>query len=593
MGFHLLGTVFERIGLTMLLPVFGLIQSGQEARVLAEDADFWAYLVAFYNGIGLEPTVSILLATSFLAILLRQVFVYFRIVFMERIRLLMVRDTRDRAVQAHLDVQLSHLDGNGLGSVVNNLTIEIPRGVSCLIAAVTIVGYVIMMSIYVVLLLALSVPMTVAALAVMALAALPVLRILRRTRQIGNEIVNTNNAILEFLDARLRSLRLIRLSGTQLAELDQMRDRSQKQFHWFLYAMILQARTTVAIEPIIVGAGFVFLYFGVSQFGLALEQVGLFMIVVLRLVPVVKEILTTRVSILRDQAALESVDQQLQGLRDHAERDIGSRPLEAVNQAISYKNVSLRYANATSNALTDIDIAIPAHRVTAFVGPSGAGKSSLIDLLPRLREPTNGDIFIDDVSVREFSLGTLRSVVSYAPQSPQIFNVSARDHIKYGRPDASDDEVIAAAARAGADDFIRALPDGYDTRVGDAGALLSGGQRQRLDLARALLKNAEILILDEPTSQLDADSEAHLRSALRRIREETELTVIIVGHRLSTVSLAEQIIVLRDGQIDDCGTHDELMDRGGWYADAYAKQHQSEIAVATQRQDMAHSVGTL
>ena len=213
--------------------------------------------------------------------------------------------------------------------------------------------------------------------------------------------------------------------------------------------------------------------------------------------------------------------------------------------------------------------------------------------MPRLREPTNGDIFIDDVSVREFSLGTLRSVVSYAPQSPQIFNVSARDHIKYGRPDASDDEVIAAAARAGADDFIRALPDGYDTRVGDAGALLSGGQRQRLDLARALPKNAEILILDEPTSQLDADSEAHLRSALRRIREETELTVIIVGHRLSTVSLADQIIVLRDGQIDDCGTHDELMDRGGWYADAYAKQHQSEIAVATQRQDMAHSVGTL
>src|SRR5690606_11715356 len=171
----------------------------------------------------------------------------------------------------------------------------------------------------------------------------------------------------------------------------------------------------------------------------------------------------------------------------------------------------------------------------AIVGPSGAGKSTLIDLLPRLREPTSGTIFLDDTPITEFSVVSLRSGIAYVPQTPILFNESIADHIRLGKPDATADEVRVAAELAGADEFIRALPNAYDTVIGESGIRLSGGQRQRLDLARALVRSAYILILDEPTSNLDAESEENFRRTLLQLRKRSNTTVIVVAHRLSTI----------------------------------------------------------
>ena len=239
---------------------------------------------------------------------------------------------------------------------------------------------------------------------------------------------------------------------------------------------------------------------------------------------------------------------------------------------VRINNVSFVYDNAAQHALRAVDLTIPARKITAIVGPSGSGKSTLIDLLPRLRVPTEGEVYFDDVPAGEFTLASIRQAISYAPQSPQIFNVSAREHIHYGQPDADQAAIEKAARLAGAHDFIAALPEGYDTLLSEGGARLSGGQRQRLDLARAILKPAKILILDEPTSQLDADAEIKFREALLRIKAETELTVVIVGHRFSTLSIADQIVVLQEGSVVDVGTHDALMRRGGWYAKAHQRQ---------------------
>jgi ATP-binding cassette, subfamily B, bacterial MsbA len=232
-------------------------------------------------------------------------------------------------------------------------------------------------------------------------------------------------------------------------------------------------------------------------------------------------------------------------------------------------------------ALNNLSLFIPAHKMTALVGPSGAGKSTLIDLLPRLREPQLGAILFDGVPQSEFDCGSLRRAISFAPQSPQIFNVTIAEHIRYGWPQASMDDIRIAARLAQAADFIEALPEGYNTMLGEDGGHFSGGQRQRIDLARAVVRRAPILVLDEPTANLDADAEAMFREALEIVHRETDITIIIIGHRLSTVMAADRIAVLEAGAVTEIGSHAELIRRGGWYAHAFARQHgRATIATA-------------
>jgi ATP-binding cassette subfamily B protein len=200
----------------------------------------------------------------------------------------------------------------------------------------------------------------------------------------------------------------------------------------------------------------------------------------------------------------------------------------------------------------------------ALVGPSGVGKTTMLSLLLRFYDPQKGRVLVDGQDVREFQYRTLRRQISIVPQEPVLFSTSARENIAYGRPGATLEQVVEAARQAEADEFIRAMPQGYDTPIGERGVLLSGGQRQRLALARAFLKNSPILILDEPTAALDSETEAAVLRALGRLREGR--TVFVVAHRLSTVRQADVVLVMHDGQIVERGRHDELIARGGPYA---------------------------
>jgi ABC-type multidrug transport system fused ATPase/permease subunit len=226
------------------------------------------------------------------------------------------------------------------------------------------------------------------------------------------------------------------------------------------------------------------------------------------------------------------------------------------------------------HALKNISIKFKTGSINAIVGPSGSGKSTLIDLLPRLRLPSAGIIKIDGVNIAEYTLKSLRQLISYSPQSPQIFDGTIKNHILYGKSDATDKELQDAVQLAGAEEFINKLPKGLNTIIGDDAVKLSGGQRQRLDLARALIKKSKILILDEPNSNLDIESEKIFTKVLRKIQKETNTTIIIVAHRLQSIADADQIIVLNQGRIDATGAHNELLKQRGWYAKAWKMQIQ-------------------
>jgi ABC-type multidrug transport system fused ATPase/permease subunit len=272
------------------------------------------------------------------------------------------------------------------------------------------------------------------------------------------------------------------------------------------------------------------------------------------------------------------IDRRLRQTMAAKEAVGGERPFDCLDELIEYKDVSFHYRDDGETdgepvpALAEVNVILPAHKMSALVGPSGAGKSTFVDLLPRLRDPTDGEILLDGVPIADFAKASLRAGIAFVPQEPQIFDISAAEHIRYGKEDATDAEVREAARLAGALEFIEAMPDGFDTLLGDGGSRLSGGQRQRLDIARALVRRAPILVLDEPTSALDADAETAFRDALRTLRRETDLTIIVIAHRLSTIADAENIVVLRRGRVEAVGTHEQLLKDGGWYASAYRQQ---------------------
>ena len=211
-----------------------------------------------------------------------------------------------------------------------------------------------------------------------------------------------------------------------------------------------------------------------------------------------------------------------------------------------------------------------AGETVALVGPSGAGKSTVFQLLLRFYDVAQGNVLIDGVSVRDASLEALRQRVGIVPQDSVIFSANAIENIRYGRPEASDDEVIAAAKAAFAHEFITALPEGYQTFLGERGVRLSGGQRQRISIARAMLKNPPLLLLDEATSALDAESERMVQAALESAMRDR--TTLVIAHRLATVQRADRIVVMEAGQIVETGTHAQLIETGGLYARLAALQ---------------------
>jgi subfamily B ATP-binding cassette protein MsbA len=306
--------------------------------------------------------------------------------------------------------------------------------------------------------------------------------------------------------------------------------------------------------------------------GIDAASLIVFMTMVLRLLPPLKQLVQTPAIAQRALAAAERLFAVLDN-ETEAQRDHGTRTVSSFNQAVAFEGVCFAYDHEP--VLQDITFDARKGEIVALVGASGAGKSTLVDLVPRFYEPTAGRITLDGVDIRDIELGSLRALTGIVSQDTVLFNDTVRKNLAYASGDRFSQAQIEAAARAAnAHDFIMALPQGYDTILGERGTRLSGGQRQRLAIARALLVDPPILILDEATSALDTESERLVQEAVDRLLAGR--TVFVIAHRLSTIVHADQILVLDRGRIVERGTHAELLEEGGVYHRLHQLQFRDE-----------------
>jgi subfamily B ATP-binding cassette protein MsbA len=369
----------------------------------------------------------------------------------------------------------------------------------------------------------------------------------------------------------VRGHKVIKVFGGHDAELR----RFVRQANWVRRFQFKVKLADGSSSPLIEGVAAIMIalliYIGTGQLGDEPMSVGAFVSFLAALgllFPPIKRLVGVNQPLQSGLAGAESVFAMID---EPPESDEGIAVMKGVKGRLVFADVSFRYSSSTDDVLDKIDFVVPPGTTTALVGPSGSGKTTIASLVPRFYTVTGGSILLDDLDIRSVTLKSLRSQISYVGQESVLFNDTVAANIGFGSEgEVSQDDLEAAARAAYALDFINELPDGFDTIVGEDGVILSGGQRQRIAIARALLKDAPVLILDEATSALDTESERHVQSALHNLTRNR--TTLVIAHRLSTIVHADQILVINEGKVVERGSHAELIALGGQYSTLYQNQ---------------------
>ena len=568
----LIGTITEMIGLSLFLPIFQFLRMDGDINALVNESSLWNYAINGFQYFELEVSLEALLILSFLVFLIKQVVGFIKTLYEKSIDLNIIRIMRNDLFSKYLYVDINYHEKNTIGDFVNTLVVETNRAAVGIMMPISLLGHMIILLGYVVALFLLSWEMTFIAIIFSIITIKIVSRWIRQSRVVGRGITKYNGELISFLTPRIKSLRIIKFSSTENSEIEKFKFLTKKQRDYFYGSTVLTAKNKSIIEPIVISLSLLFIYLSYTFFSMPVEVIGLYLIIIFRLMPLLKSTISLYQGLESVEGSVESVLKKYYDLDKYKEVDKGKYEIKDILNGIEINNVSFKYQDSNSNALSSINIFIKPGEMLAIVGPSGGGKSTLVDLIPRLRYPNSGVIKFNKILIEKYALKSLRNIISYLPQSTQVFSGTVEEHIRYGKENATMDEVYDAAILSGADGFIRNLVDGYNTILTDDALNLSGGQRQRLDLARAIIKNSKILILDEPSSSLDAESEAKFRAALNRIRSNKDLMVIMVTHRLLNAHTADHIIVLNCGEIENEGTHLELINTKGWYRDAWKHQ---------------------
>jgi subfamily B ATP-binding cassette protein MsbA len=469
-------------------------------------------------------------------------------------------------------VGYDYLESHNPGKLINTLGGETWRTGEAVAKLIGLVTTLCTTIVYVGLLVLISLPLTMVITVAMTCISFLVRRLMRSAERLGQETVKANALMGLRMYEGVIGMRTIRAFGREAYENKRFDNDSQQVRQAFLRLEILSGGVQPLYEMLSSVMVLFILIVAVQYVREFLPALLTFLFMLYRLQPQIQTLESYRTSLI---GLCGSIDDVL-GLLDPRNKPYvlsGQLPIESIDTAIRLKRVSFIYPGQNDPAIEDVSLCIPLGKTTAFVGPSGAGKSTLIHLICRLYDPTGGEISVNDQPLNRFRLKDWKNNIAIVSQDVHIFNATIADNIAYGRLDATTEEVTTAAKQAHADDFISKMPLGYDSMVGDRGLRLSGGQRQRLALARAIIRNPNLLILDEATNALDSISEHLIQQALALFSKDR--TVIVIAHRLSTIEQADQIVVLNRGRVMEHGTLDSLLSQHGLFREMHSLQQPS------------------
>ena len=498
---------------------------------------------------------------------LKNLFSYLSLVQMSVVRCNIVRDIRGQLFRKAMHLPLSYYSKSRRGDILSRFAGDMTEydestlaSFQQLFAAVTAIV------LYTAMLFYISVKLTLFVLCMLPVVVFVISGITHRLRRASTELQERNSFLMSLMEETIIGLKVIKAYTAidfsnrrfQKADAGYARLRTRVLRRVDLSSPVSDFLGNCVVIAIILFGSYMVIN---GDSGITPELFVSYIMMFVLMIPPAKELTTAISQMKKGRACVDRLQQFLEEPEAVAD-PVGASDFNGLSQQIEFRDLSFSYTSGTE-VLSDINLVIPKGSIVALVGSSGSGKSTLADLLMRFYEPTGGQILIDGQPIQSYRIASLRQHIGVVAQSTFLFNDSIRNNIAYGMPHATDAQIEAAARAANAHDFILQLPEGYDTHIGDSGALLSGGQRQRISIARAILSEPDILIFDEATSALDTESEALVQQALDTLLSGR--TALVIAHRLSTVRHADLIVVLEQGRIVETGTHDQLIDLHGRY----------------------------
>lgn len=564
----MLSSFSEGLGISLFVPFLQNLSGTIDRSVSNNFTDFSNHI---FIHIAPDKRSIVISLCIFVNVLLKNLLSYSSAILYSRLYLRMSYQLHSSVFKQLLSVSYSFLDSTQSGKLLNTLHTQTWETVDATFTLVDFIVNIFTILVFAILLLLISWQLTLLAVVALTLISIAIQQVSYQALELGRQSVQANDLLVNRMMEGFYGMRLIRAFGHESYE----QKRFEQAFEQVCSASMSLDKLRARIGPLSEILG-VALLGGILLISLQ-NQVNwptslTFIFMLYRLQPHMRSLDDLRVSLVTSTAAVEDV----MSLLDRSDKPYirsGRIPFKGLKQSISFESVYFHYNSLEKPALCNLSIRIPQGKTTAIVGPSGAGKSTLIGLICRFYDVTEGEIYIDNYLLKQLNLASWRSRIALVSQDIYIFSTTVRENIAYGRLDATEDEIITAAKQANAHEFISKFSQGYDTMVGDRGIRLSGGQRQRIALARAIVRNPEILILDEATNALDSISEQLIQEAINTFSQNR--TVIVVAHRLSTIEQADQIIVLKDGRVVEQGDIQHLLQLDRLFAELYRLQRRN------------------